>query len=578
MKINPMAFVIVAIVSLLAALTFACGSSGDEEMLVEERAEFRESMGMDRTIMGLRNPFDDSAAQGAVAPAPAAPAAAQMITEQKVIVEREVAAPQAPAAAAPAPRQDARETVVMERSDGERIAQLVSQRRIIIRTVNMGIVVDEIQAAIDQISELADSLGGWVVSTDRQRKHAGSVSVRVPAEELDSAIESLRLIAKDVESEISSSQDVTDEYFDLHSRLKNQQATEAALIKLMDRAASVEHALAVQRELSSVQENVERLLGRIKLLEETSAYSLITVHLSLAPLDMSVDAGPDQSVAAYNPIRFKATFKPPEGMDENQITWDFGDGSEPVTTRRSAPTTNEGERVTATVTHSYDDPRDSPFIVQATISSYGDSGVAEGEDTLIVTVSETPVIEVFAGEREYRALQRETVEFSGSFTRPAGLSDVRYEWDFGDGSRPEVGDLAEGVTRVDATHVYADYRATPYRTRFTITADSAVGEIVSFHEILVWVGEDPGLIAGGFDIGETSKTAVRTLSVVISSLTTLAIWLGVFGVIWVPVAVLIVILVRRGRRFRAERSPSGLNPTPPTPNPGNEPGPEGSRQ
>ena len=164
-------------------------------------------------------------------------------------------------------------------------AQLVSQRRIIIRTVNMVIVVDEIQAAIGDISELADGMGGWVVSTDRRQKHAGSVSIRVPAADLDSAIETLRAIAKDVETEITTSQDVTDEYFDLQSRLKNQQATEAALIRLLDRAASVEHALAVQRELSSVQENVERLLGRIKLLEETSAYSLITVSLKLAPVD-----------------------------------------------------------------------------------------------------------------------------------------------------------------------------------------------------------------------------------------------------------------------------------------------------
>ena len=180
-------------------------------------------------------------------------------------------------------------------------------------------------------------------------------------------------MAKDVESEVSTSQDVTDEYFDLQSRLKNQQATEEALIRLLDRAESVDHALAVQRELSAVQENVERLLGRIKLLEETSAYSLITVSLKLAPVDMSIDAGPDQSVAAYIPTRFRATFTPPEEMDNHVVTWDFGDGSEPVIVVRTAPTTKEGERVTATVTHEYGDPKDSPFIAQVSISSYGEA-------------------------------------------------------------------------------------------------------------------------------------------------------------------------------------------------------------
>ena len=439
-------------------------------------------------------------------------------------------------------------------------AQLVTQRRIIIRTVNMVIVVDEIQDAIDDISRLPDVLGGWVVSTDRREKRSGVISLRVLAANLDLAIEELREMAKDVESEVTTSQDVTDEYFDLQSRLKNQQATEEALIKLLDRAESVDHALAVQRELSSVQENVERILGRIKLLEETSAFSLITVNLKLAPVDMDIDAGADQSVAAYAPIRFRATFTPPGGMDNHIITWDFGDGSEPVIVVRTAPTSNEGERVAATVTHEYGDPKDSPFIAQVSVTSHGEGGVAEGEDTLIVTVSETPVIEVFAGDQDYRVLQNEVVEFSGSFTRPPGLSDVRYRWDFGDGSTPEEGDVAKGITRVDTTHAYPDYRSTRYNVKFTITADSAVGEIVASHEIRVRVDEDPGLIVGGFDVSDTAKTAVRSLSLVISGLTTFVIWIGIFGVIWVPLAVVVVLIVRRNRRIRSERPTANTNP------------------
>ena len=363
--------------------------------------------------------------------ASAAPAAAikKAVVEREVVKEVELAAP------------SRSESAGLTGSDGstQTQAQLASQRRIIIRTVNMSIVVDEIQAAIDDIYGLAVNTGGWVVSTDRRERHSGVISVRVLAANLDLVIEEIREMAKDVESEVSTSQDVTDEYFDLQSRLKNQQATEEALIRLLDRAESVEHALAVQRELSSVQENVERLLGRIKLLEETSAYSLITVSLTLAPVDMSVDAGPDQSVAAYTPIRFRATFRPPEGMDSHVITWDFGDGSEPVIVVRSAPTTSEGERVTATVTHEYGDPKDSPFIAQVDINSFGEGGISEGEDTMIVSVSETPVIEAFVEVEDDRALQNEVVEFSGSFTRPQGLSNVRYQWDFGDGTSSRGG-------------------------------------------------------------------------------------------------------------------------------------------
>ena len=550
---------------LLVATASACGAGEDEASQIWSRQT--EDMEVVEETAALRAAPAPAPAPTTAPAASAAPAAAglpgnpgetvavvvkEVAVEKEVLKEVELSAPTSAALSG-------------DDAQTQALAQLVTQRRIIIRTVNMVIVVDEIQDAIDDISLLADTMGGWVVSTDRREKHSGVISVRVPAAGLDLAIEEVREMAKDVESEVTTSQDVTDEYFDLQSRLKNQQATEEALIRLLDRADSVEHALAVQRELSAVQENVERLLGRIKLLEETSAFSLITVNLKLAPVDIAIDAGPDQSVAAYNPTRFRATFTPPEGMDSHVITWDFGDGSEPVIVVRSAPTTNDGERVTATVTHEYGDPKDSPFITQVSINSYGESGVAEGEDTLIVTVSETPVIEVFAGERDYRVLENEVVEFSGSFTRPPGLSNVRYQWDFGDGTPPEEGEVAEGITRVDTTHAYPDYRSTRYNVKFTITADSAVGEIIASHEIRVRVDEDPGLIVGGFDVGDTAKTAIRTLSIVISGLTTVAIWVGIFGIIWVPLVVVVVLIIRRNRRIRSE---------PPRPDQGNEPGTE----
>ena len=571
MKAKTTILITISITALLmAALASACGGS-EEDSVEWERLEGDFFQGSAAPTAAPAAPapamaMSESHQSGQPGlpgiPSPAAPAAAMAKTvQQQEVVEMEVV-------------REVEVEKLAEKLSGspaqpQQPAQLVTQRRIIIRTVNMSIVVDQIQAAIDDISELADDMGGWVVSTDRSRKHDGSVSIRVPAADLDAAIESLRALAKDVQTEITTSQDVTDEYYDLQSRLKNQQATEAALIRLLDRAENVQHALEVQRELTNVQENVERLLGRIKLLEQTSAFSLITVSLRLAPLDMNIDAGPDQSVAVHSPTRFRATFTPPEGMDEHTITWDFGDGSEPVYISRTAPTTEEGERVTATVTHIYDDPKDSPFIAQVTISSYGESGVAEGEDTLIVTVSETPVIEVFAGDRSYRVLQNEIVEFSGSFTRPPGLANVRYKWDFGDGSPPDEGELAEGVTRVDAAHAYADFRSWPYDAVFTVTADSAVGEIVSSGSVSVYVQRDPGLIAGGFNLADNAKTAVRTLSLVLSGLTTALIWVGIFGIIWIPLVIVIIILVRRGRRFRTQHPPGG--PRPPTPQ--DEPGP-----
>ena len=71
----------------------------------------------------------------------------------------------------------------------------------------------------------------------------------------------LRQLAVEVESESSTSQDVTDEYVDSNSRLRSLRATEAALLELLEQSADVESALLVRAELSQVQTEIESCWG-----------------------------------------------------------------------------------------------------------------------------------------------------------------------------------------------------------------------------------------------------------------------------------------------------------------------------
>ena len=478
----------------------------------------------------------------------------EVVREVEVMVEKtaeKMAMPAAPAAAG-VPGSPGPDSGGVAIPDLDQIrAQLVTQQRIIVRTVDMTLVVDDIQSAIDSVADLAVESNGWLVSSDRSLKHQGSVSVRVPSNLLDDVIGQIRNLANEVEMEVTSSQDVTDEYVDLRSRLTNQEATEEALLKLFGRADRVEDALDVQEQVSAVQQTIERLKGRIKLIEETAAFSLITVFLKLSTVEMDVDAGADRTVAAGAPIRFRATFTPPAGIEDYRATWDFGDGSPVEDVFRTAPTLVEGQRVTATLAHTFHSPEDSPYIVSLEITGTGAAGIAIGDDTVIVTVSEIPAIEVFAGRRK-NVNQNEAVEFSGSFTRPSGLSNVSFQWDFGDGSEPFEAAVPEGVTVAAATHTYENFRPDPYTARLTIKADSEVGEVESSDEFLVFVSEDPGLVAEGFEAGETTKTAFRSLTVVVQALIQLGIWLVIFSPIWGVIAVLAWLSIRRQKRRNAE--------------------------
>ena len=525
------ALVLVAVVLLAAA----CGGRSESADHADEEAAFARVASAPAPAMAPAPP------RPRPEPAPAAAAAPRIETE--VVAEAVVAM-----------SLEAEGAIAASVSD-QAVAQLVTQERIIIRTVDMTIVVTDIQTTADTISAIARDLGGWVVSTNRFQKHRGFISFRVPAERLLQVIGTLRDMAVEVKSELTDSRDVTDEYFDLKARLDNQEATETALVRLLDRADTVEDALKVRESLTQVREQIERLQGSIKLLEETSAFSLFRVNLELKPLDMTVNDIEDKTAGVSESVRFRAFFKPLEGIEGFFYTWDFGDGSS-LEGHQTAPTEDEETRVTATVAHRYRDERDSPFIVQFEINGSGEAGAAMGEKTLMVNVTKVPEIVVFAGESVIVG-QGEEVELSGSFTRPQGLGEVKYTWDFGDGTEAATGALATGVTNAVATHIYKDDRPFPYSATLTVTAESEAGDIEGVSSVNVFVTETEGWVIAGWSASDQGKTAVRALSGVGQVVVSVLIWVAILSPAWLLVGGAFVwagrVFIRRRRRRAASR-------------------------
>ena len=253
-----------------------------------------------------------------------------------------------PASAAAAPSTSAGGAAESDRdgngssdASGDELATLASNQRIVVRTMDMGLVVANIQAAMDRIASIAANMGGWTVSSERSDDFSGKVAVRVPADRLDEAVALVRGAATGVEWEISTSEDVTAEYYDSQSRIRNLRATETAMLNLLERAPDAEDALAIRNSLTKVQEDLEVLLGRVKLLEETSAFSLINVTMRVQRVDLNVDAGADRIVSIGQTVRFKATFRAPDDSSTYRVEWDFGDRSRPTVDSFTAPTTEQ---------------------------------------------------------------------------------------------------------------------------------------------------------------------------------------------------------------------------------------------
>jgi hypothetical protein len=158
----------------------------------------------------------------------------------------------------------------------------LSTDRKIIKSGNITLEVESITGAMTEIAAIAESLNGYVVSSNKyeydSRTH-GIVSFRIPAGSFNNALDKLRDMAISVPAESTTSQDVTEEYIDLQAQLHNLQATEAQYLALLGRAATVEEILKVQQALSSVRGQIEQIQGRINYLDRTTDMSLITTSL-----------------------------------------------------------------------------------------------------------------------------------------------------------------------------------------------------------------------------------------------------------------------------------------------------------
>ena len=161
--------------------------------------------------------------------------------------------------------------------------EAATEDRKIVRTGSITMEVSDIGKSQADITDSASQYKGYVVSSNQradQEFPTGYISIRIPAGSFNDVMQKIRALALKVTYENTNSQDVTEQYMDLEAQLKNYQATETQYLELLKKADNVKDILEVQRELSNVRGNIERVRGRMQYLERTSDMSLIEITLN----------------------------------------------------------------------------------------------------------------------------------------------------------------------------------------------------------------------------------------------------------------------------------------------------------
>ncbi|MEI7769140.1 MAG: DUF4349 domain-containing protein [Chloroflexales bacterium] len=159
-------------------------------------------------------------------------------------------------------------------------------QRMVIKTATVSLQVDRVSDAEASVRARVDQLGGYVVSVQTNGSgddQTSTIVFRVPSERFGAALSDVEGLARKVLSRTVGGDDVTEEFVDLDSRMRNLGATRDRLLALLAKADKVEDALQVNNALTDVQGQIEQIQGRMKYLKDSAAMATITADLQPVP-------------------------------------------------------------------------------------------------------------------------------------------------------------------------------------------------------------------------------------------------------------------------------------------------------
>jgi len=163
-------------------------------------------------------------------------------------------------------------------------ASTTLRHRQIARSASVSLIASDVDRTLGALTALVHQVDGDVVKLDNERpedasdQHTADATIVVPSDRFESTLARIAKLGG-IRSQTIAAEDVGDQIIDDTARLRNLRRTESDMLTIMDRSGKVGEVLAVEEQLSSVREQIERLDAESKALIARVATSTIAVHL-----------------------------------------------------------------------------------------------------------------------------------------------------------------------------------------------------------------------------------------------------------------------------------------------------------
>lgn len=145
--------------------------------------------------------------------------------------------------------------------------------RMVVTNSYLSLVVKDVNAGVARVKQYVQSIGGYMVNSSISRPEeggTGTITVRIPSDQLDEALAQLKNQAVKVVSENLDGTDVTDQFVDNEARLVILERNKARFEAIMTQATEVNEILRVQNEIFNLQSQIDSIKGQQNYLTQTA--------------------------------------------------------------------------------------------------------------------------------------------------------------------------------------------------------------------------------------------------------------------------------------------------------------------
>ncbi len=151
----------------------------------------------------------------------------------------------------------------------------------IIKTANVSMEVVDYAKSKKQIDSIIVASKAYITSEGFQQSDlqlGNNMEIKVPATGFNGLLKLLTTVAKRVDYQNIYTQDVTEEYIDVKTRMENKRKVEKTYLDLLRKTSNIEDILKIENKLGEIRAEIESAEGRMKYIDHQVNLSTISLY------------------------------------------------------------------------------------------------------------------------------------------------------------------------------------------------------------------------------------------------------------------------------------------------------------